>query len=83
MDGLTVVECKKILSKLGMKLGVSPRLISERLLSDQDKTDMMEGILEISSLEFSIAVWMDNGMPDYAHGKTLDYETEKRRQAKV
>jgi hypothetical protein len=70
MELLTKEECKKILSRLGFKLGVSPRLISERLLSDQDKIDMLDGNFEISSLEASVEVWRDNGMPDYAHGMT-------------
>lgn len=72
-------ECKKILSKIGFKLGVSPKLISARLLSDDDKRDMIQGKLEISSLEAFVEVWKENGMPDYAHGKLETYEEEKRR----
>jgi len=33
-------ECKKILFTVGIKLGVSPKLISTRLLNDLDKSDM-------------------------------------------
>ena len=76
---LTKEECKKILSRIGFKLGVSPNLIATRLLNDCDKMDMMEGKTEISSLEQMVKVWCDNGMPDYAHGKTESYETEKAR----
>lgn len=63
-------ECKKILSKLGFKLGVSPSLIATRLLSEDDKQDMVNGDLPLDALECHIKVWKDNGMPDYAHGKT-------------
>lgn len=68
MTNLTDLDCKKILSKLGLKLGVSPKLIATRLLSEDDKQDMRNGDLPIDSLETHIRVWMDAGMPDYAHG---------------
>lgn len=77
----TTEECKKILSRVGLKLGVSPRLISERLLSDRDKRDMLIGVLSIASLEETVEVWRDNGMPDYAHGSIETYEAEKKRLA--
>jgi hypothetical protein len=79
MEVLTKEECKKILSKVGFKLGVSPSLITTRLLSDEDKLSMLDGHLTISSLEAAVEVWKDNGMPDYAHGNTERYETEKKR----
>jgi hypothetical protein len=66
----TKEECKKILSKLGFKLGVSPALIATRLLSEDDKQDMVNGDLPLESLECAIKTWMHNGMPDYAHGLT-------------
>jgi hypothetical protein len=75
----TADECKKIISKLGFKLEVSPNLIATRLLSDDDKGDMMEGNLEISSLEAAVEVWRDNGMPNYASGRTETYEEEKNK----
>jgi hypothetical protein len=65
---MTKDECKKILSKLGFDLGVSPNLIATRLLGDQDKVDMMAGEIPIVSLRANIEVWRDNGMCDYAHG---------------
>ena len=43
------------------------------------KKDMLDGKVEIASLESSVEVWCDNGMPDYAHGKTESYESEKKR----
>lgn len=70
----TKEECKKIISSLGFKLGVSPNLIATRLLSEEDKLDMLAGDLPIVALECHIGVWMDNGMPDYAHGKTDIYK---------
>lgn len=63
-------ECKKILSKLGFKLGVSPALIATRLLSEDDKQDMVNGDVPMEALECAVKVWMENGMPDYAHGLT-------------
>lgn len=63
-------ECKRILSKLGFKLGVSPALIAKRLLSDEDKQDMLDDLIPINSLECAIQAWMENKMPDYANGKT-------------
>lgn len=70
MDVLTKDECKKILSKIGFKLGVSPKLIATRLLDDLDKVDMLRGDLPIASLECHIGAWVENRMPDYAHGLT-------------
>lgn len=75
---LTTKECQKIIFNLGIKFGVSPKLISERLLNDLDKDDMRLGSMGISSLEAFTEVWIDNGMPDYAHGKFETYEEEKR-----
>ena len=71
---LTAEQCKKILFNIGIKLGVSPRLISTRLLSREDKDDMLNGLLPIEALETHVKVWMDNGMPDYANGKTEPYK---------
>lgn len=62
-------ECKKILSRLGFELGVSPKLVALHLLSDLDKSDMMEGDLPIASLRAHIEVWRDNEMPDYVQNK--------------
>lgn len=70
MQILTREECKRILVRLGFKLGVSPRLIATLLLSDQDKADMMEGELSIEALECHVKVWMHNGIPDYNSDKT-------------
>ncbi len=73
---LTDVECKDIIRRLGKRLNVEPKLITTRLMSEEDKQDMREGNLPVKSLECHIRVWMAAGMPDYAHGKTeaLQYE---------
>lgn len=75
---LTDVECKDIIRRLGKRLNVEPRLITTRLMSEQDKQDMRQGNLPVKSLEYHIKVWIENGMCDYAHGKTISlrYETE-------
>lgn len=57
-------ECKRMLSRIGFKLGVSPRKISELLLSADDKQDMREGRLSIDELEAHVQVWMDSGQQD-------------------
>jgi len=59
---LTTDECKKILFNLGIEFGVSPRLISLRMLSAQDKCDMLNGDLTIDALRASIEVSKANGM---------------------
>ena len=67
---LTADECKKILFKVGIKFGVSPALISTRLLDAQDKCDMLNGEVPIEMLEVAVKAWQDAGMPDYANGHT-------------
>lgn len=74
---LTTDDCKKILFKVGIKFGVSPKLISERLLDAQDKCDMLNGEVPIEYLEVAVKAWQDAGMPDYASGLTVPYEPKK------
>lgn len=62
---LTKEDCKRILFKVGIKFGVSPKLISERLLDAQDKCDMLNGEVPIEMLEVAVKAWMDAGQPDY------------------
>ena len=69
-------QCQKELFSIGMKLGVSPKLISTRLLSEDDKQDMLNGELDVETLVTAIEVWMSNNMPDYANGKTEPYKPE-------
>jgi uncharacterized protein YaeQ len=63
-------ECKKIISNMGWLCGVSPKLIATRLLSEDDKQDMLNGDLPAEALECAVKVWIENGMPDYANGNT-------------
>jgi len=58
-------ECKRKLFNLGIKYGVSPRLISERLLSLDDKHDMLNGLISDDALVTHVLVWKENGMQDY------------------
>ena len=58
-------ECKRILSKLGFKHGVSPNIISTHLLSKDDKNDMLNGQISIDELDCHIKIWVKNGCPDY------------------
>jgi hypothetical protein len=78
-SGRTREQCQKILFNLGIKLGISPKLISERLLSDLDKVDMMGGVISIEALEYAIGAWRGCGMPNYAHGKDIPHETESKK----
>jgi hypothetical protein len=68
MELLSAEDCKKVISKLGFELGVSPRLVISRLLSEEDKVDMKGGCLPIEALRCHIEVWMGNDMPDYVKG---------------
>lgn len=70
---LTKQQCQKKLFNLGIKLGVSPTLIATRLLSDDDKNDMLNGLVPDDSLEMAVKCWMDASKPDYAHGHTEPY----------
>lgn len=70
----TKEECQRMLFKIGIKLGVSPKLISTRLLSKEDKDDMVNGFISQDDLEVAILAWKDSGMPDYANGKFEPYK---------
>ena len=57
-------ECKRILSKIGFKLGVSPQQISSRLLDPQDKRELLSGTLTTDALHDAVKIWIENGMHD-------------------
>lgn len=63
-------ECKRLLSKLGFKHGVSPVLISTRLLSIDDKNDMLMGLVSTEQMETAIDCWIKAKLPDYSNGHT-------------
>jgi hypothetical protein len=71
---LTREQCQKKIFQAGVKLGVSPKLISVRLLSKEDKADMLCGLITDEVLETAVRSWMAAGMPDYAQGKTEPYK---------
>lgn len=75
--GLTKEDCKRILFKVGIKFGVSPALISTRLLDAQDKCDMLNGEIPVEMLEVAVKSWMGAGQPDYANGKDVPLRYEK------
>ena len=55
-------------------------LISTRLLSKEDKQDMLNGLVPVDSLMTAVKCWMAAGMPDYANGLTDPYkEPEPKR----
>ena len=68
MELLTREECKKAVKMLSIDLKVSPKLVISRLLSEQDKVDMTEGLVPIDALRCHIEAWRDNDMPDYVKG---------------
>lgn len=49
-------------------LCVKEEMISTRLLSEEDKQDLLDGNIPIESLITHVKVWIANGMPSYAHG---------------
>lgn len=61
---LTSDECRRMIFNVGVKCGVSPKLIATRLLSDDDKNDMLAGLIDETYLEQAVRVWMDNGKPN-------------------
>ena len=63
----TKKQCQKKLFQLGLKYGVSPRLISTKLLSEQDKHDMLAGILSDEALDESVKVWVAGRAPDLSN----------------
>jgi hypothetical protein len=70
-------QCRKQIFNTGIKLGVSPKLISTRLLSVDDKEDMLSGFVSDTDLEVHVLAWMHNKMPDYANGSTIAYTAPK------
>lgn len=60
----TTKECQSIVFKLSVKFGVPPREIMEKLLSDDDKKDMMDGSLDVETLEAHTEAWVKSGKRD-------------------
>ena len=72
------LECQSLLFNIGIKLGVSPNLIANRLLSQDDKNDMLSGVLKDDELELHIQVWRDTGMPDYKNDTGTLYKAKRQ-----
>lgn len=72
-DPRTKEQCKSMLFKLAVKHGVAPRLIYDRLLSKEDKDDMLSGLVTFDSLDKAVEVWMESGMGNYAQGSNERY----------
>lgn len=77
---LTKEQCKSKIFKLAIKLGCPPNLIATRLLSEEDKLDMIEGLLPDHALEAHVRAWMDAGMPDYANGSDIPYNSTPKKE---
>lgn len=73
---MTVEQCKKKLFNAGITLGVSPKLISNRLLSKEDKQDMLNGLIPDETLLTAVKCWMEAGMPNYANGSDERYRPD-------
>lgn len=78
----TVEECKRMLFKLAIKHGVAPKLISERLLSKDDKEDMLQGLVSFEQLDCAVQAWCDSGMCNYADGTGAWYSDYWQWKAK-
>lgn len=61
-NGRTTEDCKRIIFNLGIKFGVSPKLIATRMLTPQAKCDMLNGDLTIEQLEMWVESSKLNGM---------------------
>lgn len=71
---MTLQQCKSLIFKLGLKYGIAPRLISERLLSSEDKEDMLNDLLPSEVLDSAVALWKEDGMRNYADGSGSPYK---------
>lgn len=70
---MTREQCQRKIFQISIKLGVSPKLISTRLLSKEDKEDMLSGLINDEPLETAVKCWMAAGMPEYSCGNTEQY----------
>ena len=71
---MSVEQCKDLLRIIARMLCVKAELISTRLLSKEDKEDMLSGLIPIDSLITHVKVWVSQGMRDYANGSYLRYK---------
>jgi uncharacterized protein YaeQ len=64
---LTDEACKSIIRRIALRLGVDAKLITTRLMSEDDKNDMRKGDISKVVLELHVKLWIENGMPDYVN----------------
>lgn len=80
----TKQDCQKMIFNLGIKFGVSPKLIGTRMLDDQDKRDMLSRGLTIEALESAVGAGKANGMfitePPLKKGIRTGYRHEETLQ---
>lgn len=78
MDGsqpipLSVEQCKDVLRMIAKMFCIKTELISTRLLSNDDKKDMLNGLVPIDSLITHVKVWKEYGMCNYSDGSGEPY----------
>jgi hypothetical protein len=71
---LSVEQCKDLLRTVAKVMCVRADLISTRLLSAEDKQDMLNGDITIDDLLIHVKVWKENGMCNYADGSGEPYK---------
>ena len=64
---LSVEQCKDLLRIVAKMMCVKAELISTRLLSIDDKQDMLRGDLPIEALIAHVKLWIKAKLPDYAN----------------
>lgn len=69
MTNLDDEQCKKLIFRVAMRCGVSPRLITTKLLSEQDKQDMRNGELPQEALTNHVEAFRDAGLPNRRAGE--------------
>lgn len=76
---LSVEQCKDLLRTVARAMCVRADLISTRLLSAEDKQDMLNGDLPIESLMTHVKVWKEYGMCNYADGSGTPYRYDQNK----
>ena len=76
---LTDEACKAIIRGIAKQFNIEPKLITTRLMSEEDKQDMREGNVPVPSLRLHVELWIKAGLPDYAHGKDIPLAQEQAK----